>query len=296
MPPFADACSGAAANGTCPPPEVPLVRQVDDYDCGLACAAMVVQCVALRQGARCPVPPPLPDQPQPPTLVPRQPQPVRRGGAELWTREYVYTYYKRSSGDNRSLWTIDIFFLLYQLLSALGSPPPSYTTSVLGCRPDYASHAFYHQDYGDDKQRVTRLFAAAAGARLQVEKGRLTTSDLVAMLSSGQVVLIVLLDARVLPQLPGSAALLDLGDRLAAAASAFCCCLPRVTRLLSAVATYQGHYVLAKGFDHARQQVLYANPSARRATSAVPLEVFERARGVYGTDDDVIVVRLTETW
>ena len=57
-------------------------------------------------------------------------------------------------------------------------------------------------------------------------------------------------------------------------------------------ASYQGHYVLACGYDLPRQKIVYRNPSLCDRECVMSFQTFEDARSSYGTDDDIIFVDL----
>ena len=53
---------------------------------------------------------------------------------------------------------------------------------------------------------------------------------------------------------------------------------------------YQGHYVLAVGFDIPKRKIYYRNPTLRDRVCVMSYERFDEARNSYGTDEDVIFV------
>ena len=53
---------------------------------------------------------------------------------------------------------------------------------------------------------------------------------------------------------------------------------------------YQGHYVLAVGFDIPKKKLYYRNPSLRDRVCVMSFDKFDEARNSYGTDEDVIFV------
>ena len=53
---------------------------------------------------------------------------------------------------------------------------------------------------------------------------------------------------------------------------------------------YQGHYVLAVGFDIPKKKIYYRNPSLRDRVCVMSFQRFDEARNSYGTDEDVIFV------
>ena len=53
---------------------------------------------------------------------------------------------------------------------------------------------------------------------------------------------------------------------------------------------YQGHYVLAIGFDLPKKKIYYRNPTLRDRVCVMPFDRFDEARKSYGTDEDLIFV------
>ena len=53
---------------------------------------------------------------------------------------------------------------------------------------------------------------------------------------------------------------------------------------------YQGHYVLAVGFDIPKRKIYYRNPTLRDRVCIMSYERFDEARNSYGTDEDVIFI------
>ena len=59
----------------------------------------------------------------------------------------------------------------------------------------------------------------------------------------------------------------------------------------SGSSAYQGHYVLAIGYDLPKKKVYYRNPSLRDRVCCMSFERFDEARNAYGTDKDLIFVQ-----
>ena len=54
--------------------------------------------------------------------------------------------------------------------------------------------------------------------------------------------------------------------------------------------SFQGHYVVACGYDLPKQKIIYRNPSLCDRECMMSFQKFQEARESYGTDDDVIFV------
>lgn len=57
---------------------------------------------------------------------------------------------------------------------------------------------------------------------------------------------------------------------------------------------YCGHYIVLCGFDADKRCVYYKNPSFNDGLCCTKFDMFESARHSYGTDDDVIFIKLQE--
>lgn len=57
---------------------------------------------------------------------------------------------------------------------------------------------------------------------------------------------------------------------------------------------YCGHYVVLCGFDADKRCVYYKNPSFDESLCCAKFDMFESARHSYGTDDDIIFIKLEE--
>ena len=57
---------------------------------------------------------------------------------------------------------------------------------------------------------------------------------------------------------------------------------------------YQGHYVLAIGFDKMKRKIYYRNPTLRDRVCVMSYDRFDEARNAYGTDEDLIFIAASE--
>eukprot|EP01063_Lacrimia_lanifica_P025106 TRINITY_DN32892_c0_g1_i1.p1 TRINITY_DN32892_c0_g1~~TRINITY_DN32892_c0_g1_i1.p1 ORF type:complete len:292 (+),score=67.59 TRINITY_DN32892_c0_g1_i1:62-877(+) len=254
--------------------DVVAVRQRGDFDCGLACAAMVVLTVARR---------------------------YRVGGGV--TAEDVFEDYAARTNHNTSIWTIDVFDFLDAWLDRLGAADRvemAYLTTTLGCNSEYKHDPFYSTDYSDDEQRVTRLFADALGRDKVVRREALPLRDLLAFLSDPSSLAVVLVDAAVLarraraPSALATTAQAVVGAFARLFAGCGCAQLLAPDLAPHPPAAFQGHYVVATAFDSMGGRVVTLYNPATRAPQVVPVDVFDAARTAFGTDYDVITVRLRD--
>ena len=57
---------------------------------------------------------------------------------------------------------------------------------------------------------------------------------------------------------------------------------------------YCGHYIVLCGFDADKRSVYYKNPSFNENLCCTKFDMFESARHSYGTDDDIIFIKLED--
>lgn len=62
----------------------------------------------------------------------------------------------------------------------------------------------------------------------------------------------------------------------------------------SSQSDYCGHYVVLCGFDADKRCVYYKNPSFNEDLCCAKFDMFETARHSYGTDEDIVFVKLEE--
>eukprot|EP01059_Diplonema_ambulator_P025708 TRINITY_DN42796_c0_g1_i1.p1 TRINITY_DN42796_c0_g1~~TRINITY_DN42796_c0_g1_i1.p1 ORF type:complete len:214 (+),score=16.81 TRINITY_DN42796_c0_g1_i1:37-642(+) len=196
------------------------------------------------------------------------------------------------SDNNTSIWTVDVFVLLDRLLAEMGGARPRLTTTVIGCNPMYVDTEFYTENFLGDEVRVTRLFKQIKDENLDVQEMQISTSELTALLSSGDVLLIVLVDATLIPHTKNRFtrffhSCLSCLTRLA-------CLSPRRTLRTAyhpppVSSTFQGHYLLATGYNPRKRTVSIIDPSGVAAVN-INLDEFEHARSAFGTDNDVISI------
>lgn len=57
---------------------------------------------------------------------------------------------------------------------------------------------------------------------------------------------------------------------------------------------YCGHYIVLCGFDADKRCIYYKNPSFNEGLCCAKFDMFESARHSYGTDDDIVFIKLEE--
>ena len=240
------------------------LAQSKDYDCGLACASMIIAGVCECLGS----------------------------ASTLWSPEVVYHYYDNMSAGNRSIWTIDLFSLMKTVFAELNlSVRVKFTTTMLGCNPEHATNAFYVMDYCADEQRVAYLFQSCIEKGYDVQKKSYDTEALILFLSKPNTAMIVLVDScyfldRYLASyhmLPTVSTFPTFGWLT----SCFGC--PISSNDVDDNHRFQGHYVVATGYNAAAGTVCINNPSSS-TPEEIPLDVFEKGRTAFGTDNDIVSI------
>ena len=141
--------------------------QVEHWDCGLACALMLVRSAA-AQNAR----------------------------ARTALRQTIDLATMTRACGTKSVWTIDLAFAL----SAFGAEASVMFTSFLGVNLEYVTTSFYRDEILRDVKRVEGLFRAASRGEggVDVRCGRLSTRTVADVCRSGRVACVVLVDKSLL--------------------------------------------------------------------------------------------------
>ena len=175
-----DACSDARLRRRfAGHPNVPHVRQTRNWDCGLACALMVLKALVVQADA------------DPSEAGARL---SRSHGAR---RADLPTLRRRCA--TRSVWTIDLAHLLRSFHPLCDV---AFYTVTLGANPAFREERFYRDSIEDDASRVARLFAGAADAGILVEKRSVCLRNVKRWAASAEWILIVLVDKRALAFAP----------------------------------------------------------------------------------------------
>ena len=156
--------------------DVPHVRQTHDWDCGLACALMVLKALVRRADA------------DPNTSAhARLPRSHGARRADLPTL--------RRRCPTQSVWTIDLAHLLRSFHPLCDV---AFYTVTLGANPAFCQERFYRDSIKNDEARVARLFAGAAAAGIFVQKRSVCLRNVKRWAASAEWILIVLVDKRAL--------------------------------------------------------------------------------------------------
>lgn len=193
--------------------------------------------------------------------------------------KFDYTEYEEICATKKfgtSVWTIDIagIFTEYRLDYV-------FYTLTLGVDPSYEGNSFYQGTFNVDEMRVNGLFTMAPYLGLNVEKRSVSLEEIISRLMKGYVAIVLV----------NSNALICNWCEVYA---------PNKLRMLadclrpSAPSEYCGHYIVLCGFDADKRSIYYKNPSFNEVLCCAKFNMFESARHSYGTDDDIIFIKLEE--
>ena len=276
-------------------PDVPHVRQTHNWDCGLACALMVLKALVNQADA--------------------DPSQARLPRAHAARRADLPTL--RRMVRTTSVWTID----LAHLLASFELCDVAFYTVTLGANPAFSTETFYRDSIEDDASRVRALFENAAENGVLVEKRSVCVGNLKRWAASSEWIQIVLVDKRALVSSENvfDERIVTSDDSRQGGVAAVCATGERKTKTRSADAIldrvfgseknrgtpfegYTGHYVVVCGYDENTDCFCVRDPAVppsktylRTASDdpncAVPAWALENARRAFGTDEDLLLVR-----
>lgn len=210
-------------------------------DCGLACAAMVLQAVKKNPTSACPD---RIDAPSLPMLT--------------------------NTCSTKSIWTIDLAYLLCRY-----GVQVAVTTVHVGANPAYHDYKFYAPNLAQDIHRVNYLFEKASSLGIKVFKRSVDVTQLKSALCSGRFLVIALVDK----------------TKLCQQNSALCASAKRNNG--NGADSFTGHFILLYGYDPITDEVCVQDP-AGKPDARLPTWQLEIARKTYGTDEDLIFIRIPE--
>ncbi|WAR03103.1 GUCD1-like protein [Mya arenaria] len=212
--------------------KVPLYMQTYSWDCGLACASMVLQYLGKSS-------------------------------------KKVYTSDLEELKCGESIWTIDL-----ALLMKLHNIRHLLCTITFGVDQGYSKQAFY-SNFVTDEERVSNLFQNAESMGINVQKRSVHCDEIVSHLGDGNLA-IILVDWAQLECL--------WCDKRHCKSCCFSCLSSSCCR------GYQGHFIVACGFDSKKKKIFYMNPSYDEEMCCCRMSQFDAARKSYGTDEDILFI------
>lgn len=157
-----------------------------------------------------------------------------------------------------SVWTIDLAHILRRSGALV-----SLTTTYMGPNPAYRDEKFYAEHLQHDMSRVTALFGLAESNGIHVHHYSVTGEQLRWTMASSRYLVVALVDKS------------------------------KLMKCLSTKDTpYTGHFILLHGYDRLKDEYLVKDPAAGDALTRVPAERLEAARTAYGTDEDLLFIKL----
>ena len=172
----------------------------------------------------------------------------------------------RSMCPTKSIWTVD----LAHLLRSFGLDV-QFLTVTIGANPNFANETFYMENMEEDGKRVEKLFRDAPQVGISIEHRSLSLEELLCYVSSGDYLVITLIDKRKLTAMWSTAEV----------------CLGRCCGIGSG---YTGHYVVVLGYLKDMNQFIVRDPASTSDTLYIDCASFDMARKAFGTDEDLLIV------
>ncbi|KAF9339201.1 Guanylylate cyclase-domain-containing protein [Linnemannia elongata] len=248
---------------------VPHINQVDNWDCGLACVAMVANALGSRLSLaevslHCSV-------------------------ESVWTIDLVYIL-RKLSNDQASLPTIQFSkrspsqYHVPNLSPGRGEGWDfTYYTSTIGVDAAHSKEKFYRKSFDDDQKRVNELFENADAANVRVIELTLPLDDFKRFLYCRKYAIITLVNQRLLkcPQCLEK--------------TNFCSCnagpLGSIVQRMKGF-RYIGHFIVLVAYDANEDMFYYRDPAVNDELCSIAAADLERARNSSGTDHDCIIVKV----
>jgi hypothetical protein len=183
--------------------------------------------------------------------------------------------------STKSIWTIDLAYLLSRYGVQI-----AVTTIHAGANPAYHDYKFYAPNLAQDIHRVNNLFEKASSLGIKVFKRSVDVTQLKCALCSERFLVIALVDK----------------TKLCRQDSALCASAKRnngngasldAQRNASSSDSFTGHFILLYGYDPITDEVCVQDPAGKPDTR-LPTWQLEIARKTYGTDEDLIFIRIPE--
>ncbi|CAH9098957.1 unnamed protein product [Cuscuta epithymum] len=168
----------------------------------------------------------------------------------------------------RSIWTVDLAYLLQKY-----SADFYYFTVTLGANPNFSMETYYKDQLPSDLRRVNMLFRRAREAGIDIECRSISADEMSLLILSRNYIAIALVDQYKLSH----SWLEDL-------------C---VASICNDRPGYIGHYVVICGYDEDTDTFEIRDPASSQKHERVSSRCLEEARKSFGTDEDLLLIRLT---
>ncbi|XP_073419865.1 protein GUCD1 isoform X3 [Dendrobates tinctorius] len=143
--------------------KVPLIQQSYHWDCGLACARMVLQTSLFHTSGH-----------------------VQSFRYLNLLNEEEFQSAMQELQLTKSIWTIDLAYLMHHF-----GVQHQFCTQTLGVDKGYKNQSFYRKHFDAEENRVNQLFAQAKAHGVNVEKRSVTIQELQDHLSRGNVAIVL---------------------------------------------------------------------------------------------------------
>lgn len=140
-----------------------------------------------------------------------------------------------------------------------------FATLEVGANQEYATEPFYRRNFNADHAYVNGLFASAPAAGIIVQQQSLPWQALRTYVQHRCLVIVLV-------------------DRWQLAEHVRCCCG------FGKQPSYAGHYLLLSGFEDTGGNFLVHDPACAAGVKRISPAELDRARRVFGTDEDVLIV------
>ena len=221
------------------------IKQAHDFDCGLACVAMVTTYLTNAES--------------PESELSRV------------TDAFIDMEICDSDSYTRGIWTIELYYLLAELLGERERKLQLSTTEIISNA--LALLPFYEQDIGVDTARVSALYSKLKSeGSLRLLMRRKSVAEITRDTLAGSV-FIFLVDILIL--------------------KCRSCRYFSFSNTPTEVGSYHGHCILVTSIDRKNGTVTYHDPSAECDSCNCELENFEAARSAPGTDNDAIRISIS---
>ena len=170
----------------------------------------------------------------------------------------------------KSVWTIDIFFLLKNLKIDCIT-----MTKELEINEEFDDHPFYSKEIKEDRKRISKLVRRIKEEELAFFKRSLDMREIINELKEGNCIFIILLNDMY--------SFCEKCDYKIEKFLKNCLlfCFPKI---------YQGHYVLLFDYDEKKNVFLIKDPSNKDSFCQIKEETLESARKSFGTEEDLIII------
>ena len=231
------------------------VRQSHNWDCGLACAEMVLRALG-----------------------------TPRASCSLTQLQYLLKRNATWDQTKNAVWTVDIAYLL----RAFGVRF-KYFTQTIGVDPALHSKVFYKSTIDQDSERIKMLFGRAHSSDIVIEQASLSQTELRDLLTTTDLsnqhpkhMVIALVDSR---KLYSTYTLGFLGRLIEFV----------VTALGGdSNSDFTGHFVLITGYESQTSEFSIIDPASQAERVLVSAAGLDIARRSHGTDEDLLIIPMDQ--